>query len=218
MSKIEAGELKLSLTDYSMKDVVYNVFSAVEPLATKKKLDFKVNIPPDMPAGHGDERRLTQVVEHVVDQAEQMAAVALDALEHVQRLLRRLAVDAVEDQFGVAEDGVERRAQLVAHVGKELRLVLARLGELVALVLDLVEQPDIFDGDHGLVGEGGDQFDLLMREWLHSTSLQHDDADCLSLTQKRNAQHRSHSDRSCRVLVCKFRIGLHILQLNRFTL
>ena len=42
LSKIEAGELKLSLTDYSMKDVVYNVFSAVEPLATKKKLDFKV--------------------------------------------------------------------------------------------------------------------------------------------------------------------------------
>ena len=46
LSKIEAGELKLSLADYSMKDVVYNVFSAVEPLATKKKLDFKVKFRP----------------------------------------------------------------------------------------------------------------------------------------------------------------------------
>ena len=55
-----------------------------------------------------------------------MPAVRLHALEHPARLLRHLAVDAVEDQLGVAEDGVERRAQLVAHVGEELRLVLAR--------------------------------------------------------------------------------------------
>ena len=33
LSKIEAGQLTLTLTDYSMKDVLYNVFSAVEPLA-----------------------------------------------------------------------------------------------------------------------------------------------------------------------------------------
>ena len=60
-----------------------------------------------------------------------------DALEHGLRLVRHLAVDAVEDQLGVAEDGVERRAQLVAHVGEELRLVLARDLELPALLLDL---------------------------------------------------------------------------------
>jgi signal transduction histidine kinase len=62
LSKIEAGQLKLSLIDYSMKDVVYSVFSAVEPLATKKKLDFRVDVPPDMPAGYGDEKKLTQVL------------------------------------------------------------------------------------------------------------------------------------------------------------
>ena len=36
-SKIEAGQLKLALVDYSMKDVVQNVFSAVEPLATEEE-------------------------------------------------------------------------------------------------------------------------------------------------------------------------------------
>ena len=46
----------------SIKDIVYNVVSAVEPLATKKKLDFKVDVAPDMPAGHGDEQKLTQVL------------------------------------------------------------------------------------------------------------------------------------------------------------
>jgi signal transduction histidine kinase len=62
LSKIEAGQLKLSLADYSIKDVVYNVVSAVEPLATKKQLKFKVDVAPDMPTGHGDEQKLTQVL------------------------------------------------------------------------------------------------------------------------------------------------------------
>ena len=93
-----------------------------------------------------------------------MLAVALKPFEHGHHLLRRRAVNAVRDQFGVAEDGVERRAQLVAHVGEELRLVLARLGELAALVLDFVEQPHVLDRDHRLVGEGGDQLDLLVGE------------------------------------------------------
>jgi signal transduction histidine kinase len=69
LSKIEAGQLTLSLTDYAMKDVLYNVFSAVEPLANDKKLDFKVEAQPDMPKGHGDERRLTQVVLNLVGNA-----------------------------------------------------------------------------------------------------------------------------------------------------
>jgi signal transduction histidine kinase len=62
LSKIEAGQLKLSLADYSIKDVVNNVVSAVEPLATKKKLNFKVDVRPDMPTAHGDEQKLTQVL------------------------------------------------------------------------------------------------------------------------------------------------------------
>ena len=46
LSKIEAGQLTLSLADYSIKDVVHTVFSAVEPLATEKQLALKVEVPP----------------------------------------------------------------------------------------------------------------------------------------------------------------------------
>jgi signal transduction histidine kinase len=69
LSKIEAGQLVLSLNDYSMKDVLYSVFSAVEPLASEKKLNFKVEASPEMPKGHGDERRLTQVILNLVGNA-----------------------------------------------------------------------------------------------------------------------------------------------------
>jgi GAF domain-containing protein len=62
LSKIEAGQLVLALADYSMEVVVRTVGTAVEPLATEKKLRLDVDVAPDLPAGRGDERRLTQVL------------------------------------------------------------------------------------------------------------------------------------------------------------
>jgi signal transduction histidine kinase len=69
LSKIEAGQLSLSLTDYSIKDVVHNVYGAVESLATAKNLALKVELPTDLPPARGDERRLTQVLLNLVGNA-----------------------------------------------------------------------------------------------------------------------------------------------------
>ena len=69
LSKIEAGQLVLSLADYSLKDVVHGVCSAVEPLAAEKKLAFKVEVAADLPPGRGDERRITQVLLNLVGNA-----------------------------------------------------------------------------------------------------------------------------------------------------
>jgi signal transduction histidine kinase len=69
LSKIEAGQLTLSLADYSIKDVVHNVYGAVESLATSKNLALKVELPKDLPPAHGDERRLTQVLLNLVGNA-----------------------------------------------------------------------------------------------------------------------------------------------------
>jgi signal transduction histidine kinase len=62
LSKIEAGQFVLSLADYSLKNVVETVYTAVEQLAKEKKLAFTIDVAPDLPGGHGDERRLTQVL------------------------------------------------------------------------------------------------------------------------------------------------------------
>jgi signal transduction histidine kinase len=69
LSKIEAGQLTLSLSDYSIRDVVNGVFVAVESLATEKKIALKVEVPSDLPVGRGDERRLTQVLLNLVGNA-----------------------------------------------------------------------------------------------------------------------------------------------------
>src|SRR5438132_7342858 len=43
--------------------------SAVEPLAKEKRIGLKIDIAPELPQGHGDERRLTQVLLNLVGNA-----------------------------------------------------------------------------------------------------------------------------------------------------
>jgi GAF domain-containing protein len=69
LSKIEAGQLVLELSDYSLEDIAQTARSTLEPLAADKKLAFKVEVAPKMPAGHGDGRRLTQVLINLVGNA-----------------------------------------------------------------------------------------------------------------------------------------------------
>jgi GAF domain-containing protein len=69
LSKIEAGQLVLELSDYSLEDIAQTVRSTLEPMAADKKLAFKIEVAPKLPPGHGDGRRLTQVVINLVGNA-----------------------------------------------------------------------------------------------------------------------------------------------------
>jgi GAF domain-containing protein len=69
LSKIEAGQLVLELSDYSIQDIAQTVRSTLEPLAADKKLAFKVEVAPQLPSGRGDGRRLTQVLINLVGNA-----------------------------------------------------------------------------------------------------------------------------------------------------
>ena len=69
LSKIEAGQLVLELSDYSVQDIAQTVRSTLEPLAVDKKLAFKVEVPARLPPGHGDGRRLMQVLINLVGNA-----------------------------------------------------------------------------------------------------------------------------------------------------
>ncbi len=92
LSKIEAGQLALSLNEYSMQDVVQAVVSAVESLASEKHLALKVSLSADLPPGRGDDRRITQVLLNLVGNAIKFT----DAGEV------KIAVAAADGQFTVA--------------------------------------------------------------------------------------------------------------------
>jgi signal transduction histidine kinase len=69
LSKIEAGQLVLELSDYCVQDIAQTIRSTLEPLAADKKLAFKLEIPSALPPGRGDGRRLTQVLINLVGNA-----------------------------------------------------------------------------------------------------------------------------------------------------
>jgi signal transduction histidine kinase/HAMP domain-containing protein len=62
LSKIEAGQLTLTLEEYSIGQVVRSTVAAVEPLARAKGLVLAATVGENLPIGRGDERRLTQVL------------------------------------------------------------------------------------------------------------------------------------------------------------
>ena len=92
LSKIEAGQLVLELSDYSIQDIAQTVRSTLEPLAADKKLTFKVEVPAKLPPGHGDGRRLTQVLINLVGNAIKFTDAGEVAIK----------VDANNDAFYVA--------------------------------------------------------------------------------------------------------------------
>jgi signal transduction histidine kinase len=69
LSKIEAGRLKLSLNDYSMRGIIETAVISIEALALEKQLKLSVNIQEDIGQGHGDEQRISQVILNLVGNA-----------------------------------------------------------------------------------------------------------------------------------------------------
>ncbi len=69
LTKIEAGQLSLSLADYQVGSLIDGVISATGSLAQTKGLELRASVEPGLPTAFGDERRLKQVMLNLVGNA-----------------------------------------------------------------------------------------------------------------------------------------------------
>ncbi len=92
--------------------------------------------------------------------------------------------DRIEDRLHIRC----RTADDVQHIGG-CNLVFERFLQLAGFRLHLLEQTHILDGDDGLVGEGLQQCDLLVREGFHRRPIHRKYPDGNTLAQHRNAKH-----------------------------
>ena len=69
ISKIEAGELKLSYAPFNMAEMVRHVLDGLEPLASAKGLRLKAEIGPEVNTIVSDERRIRQVLLNLINNA-----------------------------------------------------------------------------------------------------------------------------------------------------
>jgi signal transduction histidine kinase len=69
LSKIEAGSMELSPTEYSVRDIVETVSSALRSLAAEKGLEFVAGAQADIPVAFGDGRRIAQCLMNLAGNA-----------------------------------------------------------------------------------------------------------------------------------------------------
>src|SRR5262245_56552265 len=95
---------------------------------------------------------------------------------------------------GVSHDSVEHRLQVCRRAGDDTqnvarrRLLLECRPQLAVTRLQLGEQPHVLDGDHGLVGEGSQEFDVLVPELPGLRPVDHDRTDRGPAMEHRHAQ------------------------------
>ncbi len=141
--------------------------------------------------------------EHLVQLVDQFPRQRREIVDEIERVL-----DFVRDAGGeLAERGklfglhqaILRGAQFVE-----------RCGELFRARLYLIEQPHVFNSDNGLVGEGLNQFDLLLREWPYPVARKDENTHRHTLSKERDAKDRAVPSELLVFARAVFGVGEHI--------
>ncbi|MBL8164461.1 MAG: response regulator [Anaerolineae bacterium] len=69
LSKIEAGQLDLTLAPLSVSDILYDAVADLTPQAEAKGLTLTLNMPSELPAVKADVQRMRQILNNILDNA-----------------------------------------------------------------------------------------------------------------------------------------------------
>jgi two-component system CheB/CheR fusion protein len=69
MAKVEAGKMKLTLSDVSMKTLLNDISMLVADMVSKKKIEMQLEIPSDLPDIQADELKVKEIIYNLVSNA-----------------------------------------------------------------------------------------------------------------------------------------------------
>ncbi len=113
LSKIEAGHMELALGEYVVEDVVNTVKLSLRSLAATKGLDFVTTVPPDLPLGLGDGKRITQCLMNLAGNALKFTGEG--------RVEIRVELQGESLLFAVSDTGIGIPADQVENIFEEFR-------------------------------------------------------------------------------------------------
>jgi signal transduction histidine kinase len=113
LSKIEAGRMELSSTEYAVADVVSTVRASLGSLAAEKGLALESVVPDDLPPAYGDAKRITQCLLNLVGNALKFTAGG--------RVQIRVARDGPTLCYAVADTGIGIPADRLEGIFDEFR-------------------------------------------------------------------------------------------------
>ena len=119
LSKIEAGRMELSLTDYSVDEVVETARTSLRSLAAEKGLEFTAEVQPDIPLAYGDGKRITQCLTNLVGNALKFTKEGTVAI--------RAGLDGERVVYSVTDTGIGIAPDQLDHIFGEFRQVDASI-------------------------------------------------------------------------------------------
>jgi signal transduction histidine kinase len=128
LSKIEAGQMRLNLGEYSLQSLIDSVISATRSLATEKRLELVARVEADLPPALGDSKRMTQVLMNLVGNAIKFTpgggSVNVTARRVRNAQCEARSVDSDDFiEIAVADTGIGIPAEELKNIFSEFRQV-----------------------------------------------------------------------------------------------
>jgi signal transduction histidine kinase/CheY-like chemotaxis protein len=137
LSKIEAGQMEISLAPMNVSEVVYDAVADITPQAEVKGLILNLHLHPELPPIHADAQRLRQILTNLLD----------NAVKFTQSGNITLDVGKITVRDGMTTSGIIAPDYVKAKDGDWLSLAIADTGigisyEDQAIIFDSFRQAD----------------------------------------------------------------------------
>jgi signal transduction histidine kinase len=106
LSKIEAGRMELNLVEYVVLDLMGTVQASLRSLAMEKGLEFRIEVPDDIPSAFGDAKRLIQCLLNLAGNAIKFTPSGW-VLIQIERQDDRLLYSVADTGIGIPKDQLD---------------------------------------------------------------------------------------------------------------
>ena len=155
VSRIEMGELEMTMAPFALAPLVREVAESLEPLAASKQIALGVQVPPELPAVYGDRERIRQVLINLIDNAVKYNSAG----GHVEVVARHtggglVKVSVVDDGIGIAPEHLPRLTERFFRVDTSRSRSQGGTGLGLAIVKHLLSAHGSRLGVESLPGKG----------------------------------------------------------------
>jgi len=107
ISKIEAGQLVVTLSNFSFNNMLQKVISTVQPLADKKNLKLEMIIPDEEIEINSDERRLAQVFINIINNAIKFTEIGFIRIES-KITDKHIITKVIDSGIGISKSDIDK--------------------------------------------------------------------------------------------------------------
>ena len=152
LTKVEAGKMQVKREEFALAEVSDGVLGSMRPLAEKKNIDMRQQIPADLPKLQQDAGKLRQILSNLVSNALKFTPEGGRVLVKARTEDGWLVLDVVDNGVGIAPEDREAIFEKFRQAGR----TLTREHEGSGLGLSIVREiSKLLGGDVSLHSELG---------------------------------------------------------------